>query len=165
MPRTKRFTEPETAASDTGLEPLELHALAKAARKLDQVRDRLKVGEAQPVDFTVRIRGVVSVAADTASTTREVAPADKLLAAVIEFIQPRARVVLLREVKKRFESFAGGGELPPASDAAIDLADDLLLAASREQQRPKRGNVTAAVEVTLEGRRQKAEGRKYQWTC
>lgn len=155
VPREKRFAQPtETAASASELTPLESHALAKAttAKKLSDVRDRLSVADAQAVDFTVRVRGVVSVAADTASTARETPPADKMLAAVLDFVSPRARKVLLNEVQKKFQEFAAGGELPAVSDAAVDLADDLLTAASREVNKPKRGNVSAALEVTLKKR-------------
>lgn len=152
MPRVKRFAEPQTAAAAAELTPLELFALSKAARKLDPVRDRLAVADAQAVDFTVRIRGVVSVAADSAATSREAPTAAQLLAAVLSRIKPRARQVLALEARKLFAEFVAGGELPPFDDDAVDAADDLLAAASREVQKPKRGNVSAALEVTLKKR-------------
>lgn len=152
MPRVKEFAETTTVASSDELTPLESHALAKAAKRLPELRDRLTVGDAQPVDFTVRIRGVVSVAADTASTTRETAPADKVLAAVLSRMTPRARKVMAFEVQALFADFAAGGELPTLEDRAIDLADDVLASASREVNKSKRGNVSAALEVTLKKR-------------
>jgi hypothetical protein len=152
MPRVKEFAEPTAVASESDLSPLEMHALAKSARKLTELRDRLEVGDAQPVDFTVRIRGVVSVAGDSSSTARETAAADKVLAAVLAQIKPRARAVLAHAVKDCFAGYGAGGELPAIDEAAIDLADDLLRAASREINKAKRGNVSAAVEVILKKR-------------
>lgn len=151
MPRSCQASEPSTAPATTGLTPLEMFALDKAVKdkELKDLRPRLELGDAQAVDFTARFRGCVNVAGDATSTSTQSAGADQVLACVLSHVSARARKTLLDQVKGDFADFRANGDAPKLADDVVDLADDLLKSATRQANVPKRGAVSAALEVKL----------------
>lgn len=148
MPRT--IARPETvAAASAELSPLELHALAKAPRGLDKLRDRLDVADGQLVDFTVRVRGAVNVAADASSTLDQEPPAEVVLAVACGVLSRRARAEVREHVAQAFAEWREGAELPTLPAADVDYADDLMRACARRVTKSKRGNVSASLAVEL----------------
>jgi len=151
VPRACRADRPCTATTPTELTPLEKFAIAKALPKsqLELLRPRLEAGPMQEVDLTVRIRGCVNVAEDASSTATVNAGADKVLACVLSHVSARARKNVLDAVRTDFAGYCLGGELPAIADGAVDLADDLINAASRLENKPKKGAVSAALAIEL----------------
>lgn len=155
MPRNAPPAEPSTAPISSELAPLEAFAVGKAVgeRQLKELRPRLTAGAGQAVDLTLRIAGLINVAENSTSTQIKSVPADKMLAFVLGRLGARARNPLAAAVESEFADWRRGGELPPIEEASIDLADDLIRAASRKENVQKNGAVSAALEVRVVRRR------------
>lgn len=149
MPRRTPKTEPAVAPVNDSLSPLELTALAKAPKGLAALRPRLEVGDAQAVDVTVRVRGVVSVASNSSATVVKTPPADLVLAAVISTLKPKARAAVAETLGLLFADYRKGGDLPQVANDAVDAADDLLRSSSREETQNKTGAVNATLAIEL----------------
>jgi hypothetical protein len=151
MPRACNPAEPCTAPAETELTPIETFAVRKAVKdaQLDKLRPRLKLGDGQQVDFTVRIRGAVNVAGNATETKTESVKPDQVLACVLSHVSARARKTLLEQVKGDFAVYRANGGAPKLADDLVDLADDLLKSATREVNAPKKGAVSGALELKL----------------
>lgn len=137
-----------TPASAETLEPVELHALAIAAKRASKVRDALDEGERQRVDFRVRVHGHVDVAgASTANVRDSVKPAT-VLALVLDALGPKTTDKAVEGAVAACAAFVAGGEEPEASHEARLAADALLERCSRLSVQSRRGAV--AGEVTVE---------------
>jgi len=151
MPRQAKPVEPAIAPANSELSPLECFAVAKAVSEgdLKTLRPRLKLGEEQLVDVTVRIHGHVNVAGSSTCTQKESAKADQVLAWLLSQLSPRVRKPLVEAAREAFAAYRNGGELPKIDDEFADHADDLLETAARKVNKTKAGAVSAALAVEL----------------
>lgn len=139
--------QPAAPLDPAELSPLELHALALAAKPAAKCRDDLAPAPGQPVDFVVRIRGEITVGdAQTATVTKK-PDAETILAHVFATMTKAGQA-------KAFEhlaSLADLDELPAAAPAAVTLARQALETLAVETQQTRRGNVTG--QLTVERRK------------
>ncbi len=137
------------------LSGIEWTALAKIAeKKAKDVRDKLPVGDGQPVDFSVHVCGCVNIGGQAPTTETEQPEKDHLLALVLELAGPRKQKEILDGVQRLFRAFtqtpAKGeewGKLPEPRPEALGLAIQLIAATQRKRANVKRGSVTASVKV------------------
>jgi hypothetical protein len=84
-----------------GLTPLQLHAIKVIGKRAEKCRDKLPEGSGQQVDFTIRIRGAMSVGCRKETHKSERPSLTTLLAWVLALLGPRSQraVVLALETK------------------------------------------------------------------
>lgn len=128
------------------LRPLELHALAKAGKAAEKVRDALSPGLSQKVDFTVRVRGTIDVANGQTAKVTEKPDLGEVLAVVLGTLTPKARTEAVEEVTKRLKHPRPEIEL---SHEWLGFVQAIERQLSVEKTQQKRGNVTATLETEV----------------
>jgi hypothetical protein len=132
------------------LRPLELHALAKAGKAAEKVRDALRPGLSQRVDFTVRVHGTIDVAnAQTAQVTDK-PDLGEVLAVVLGTLPPKMRTEAVEEAIKRLKHPRPEIEL---SHEWLGFVEAIVGQLSVQKTQQKRGNVTGTLmtEVLIRG--------------
>lgn len=144
MPTAKqRPTAAAPPLDPAELSPLELHALAIAAKPAAKCRDDLAPGSDQAVDFVVRVRGQLTVGDTQTAIVTKKPDAETILAHVFATMTKAGQA-------KAFEhlaSLADLDELPAADSAAVTLARQAIQTLALETQQPRRGNVTGQLSV------------------
>jgi hypothetical protein len=122
-----------------------LHILGKRAEKL---RDRLDVGDDQPVDLELRIRGQVHVGGTSTYEVKD-RPTDRhLLSMLLDALTPRTRNAAVTKVLNLCKRFVDGGD-PPEIRAESELwSKELAERTTRVKMEPRRGTVSG--ELVLE---------------
>ncbi|MGE0605531.1 MAG: hypothetical protein AB7O62_00290 [Pirellulales bacterium] len=149
MPKaSKQGTAMRAAAKEISeLNALELHALAHLGKGAAKVRDALEVGDAQPVDFCLRVSGAVNVGeGQTQGRTCTPKPLT-MLALVLAALKPEELQRVTKQVGKQCAGFVESGEEPLVTAPAHDLACALLECSTHPTTCQVRGNVTAAVRM------------------
>ena len=148
-PKRKTALEGAAAIDAKECEPLELHALNQVAKQATKVRDRLEPGQAQMVDFTVRITGAMNVGDSQSGKSAERLEAAKIVALVFAALGPRKMTDVIEHAHRACTAFVNGGAEPEVDADCLARAEDLLKTISREVVAPKRGNVTGAIKATV----------------
>jgi hypothetical protein len=138
-----KHTSAAAIAENETLTPLEFHALARAAKKAPDVREFLEVGDGQEVDFKIRVRGTINVAAGQTVMVPVKPTADEILPIVLASLGPanRQRVFdALVDIYPRREAV----NLPLEAEHLAKTALGLL---TRQREQPRNGNVTGTIVI------------------
>lgn len=133
----------------TRLTPLELHALKILSKAADKVRDELRQGTGQVVDFTVRITGAINVPPDN-EFDRAVKPtAEDMLAIVLAAVGGRTQSTILRTLTDAYGNLATDEERsrPVVPAEALRTAQTALLACTIQRTTTQRGGVVGSLKL------------------
>ncbi len=128
------------------IEPLELHALARASKDAAKVRDALQPGLSQPVDFTVRIWGTIDVSNEQTYSITKKPDLKEVLAVVLGTLKPKDRTAAVEQVLARLKHPRPEIELSPEWLGFVESIESEL---SQQQEQVRRGSVTGTLEVEV----------------
>lgn len=134
---------------------METIALSKAVKEaaVKESRAQLTAGQ-YDVDFTVRLSGPVMVAPWSPAKLKERAPAEVLLALLLENLNAPDQKKACKYLERELADWKAGGELPELHESARQKAELLTqIYGTREKETSKNGNVTAPLTVELVDRR------------
>jgi hypothetical protein len=124
------------------LRPLELHALAIAAKDSKKVRDALAPGLSQRVDLTVKIVGTIDVANDQTAHVKDKPDLGEVLAVVLGTLTPKMRTAAVEIVVQRLKHPRPEIELSREWLGFVAAIESELTV---EKEQHRRGNVTGAL--------------------
>jgi len=124
--------------------PAQLHAIAIAAKKAKDYRDKLVAKEYRP-EFAAMFRGTFSVGPNQKKTQRVKADPAVLLAHLLARFGPRKQRQVVDEVIAALEVDAAIDEDDDKAAAATESAARLILETTREQRGTVRGPVSGKI--------------------
>ena len=131
------------------LPPKVLVCLAQLGKGADKVRERLPIGDGQRVRFTLDVDGAINVGGPSTANVHVEPPAKDLLTIVLGSLGPKTREAAVKAVVDACQAFLAGEGDPVVTEAAKDLAEDLLTRVRRPHLQKKRGAITASLKATL----------------
>jgi len=137
---------PKTAAS-TDLTPIELAALARAAKAAEKTRDQLEDGATADVDVTVRLHGTLQVGLPAVMERRVKPDLVLVVALVLEALGAGERRKLEKKLDGWFDVYrrVDSIEWPESAPEMRILAEQAVARWSQKEERGQRGAVTGVI--------------------
>ena len=131
------------AARTKPLTPLELHALKIAAKRADDLRDELRPGQLQDVDFCLHVAGVICVGESSLTTISKKPTAQSVLERIWASVSPTTQARLAEEL----EADLVHGRAKQVSGEVTGQIEALLARLSSSSPLERRGSVTGQIEL------------------
>ena len=129
------------------LSPVEWVALGIVGREAAKVRDKIEPCSRKAVDILLRIRGTVSVGADSEATTWQKPSAEELLGWILKYLRTRAPESLDDAIVS--DAKANDGTLPEVEEGYVDSAKSIIKQLSQKRTSPRRGSTRGSFEVGI----------------
>jgi hypothetical protein len=140
---------------DPDATPIELFALARAAKAAEKVRDHLEEGTTAEVDVKLRLKGMLQIGMNEIRERSVKPELVNLLGMILEFLPSGGRRKLEKKLDSAF-SLADASCWPECVPEMRILAEQAIARWSRKDEHVQRGAVTGVVTVEVLARNERA---------